>query len=125
MKKVLIIEDEEVLRNVLAKKLEKEGYSVATAEDGEIGIEKIKSESPDLILLDILLPKKNGFQVLEEMNATGDIKRIPVVIISNSGQPVEVKKLLELGACDYLIKADFDPQEVLDKIRTCLVSKGV
>lgn len=118
--KVLIIEDEDVLRNVLAKKLEKEGYDVIVAADGEKGMENVRSEHPDIVLLDIMLPKKNGYQILEEMHDDEELKKIPVLVISNSGQPVEVKKLLELGACDYLVKADFEPGEVIDKMRTCL-----
>lgn len=118
--KVLIVEDEDVLRNVLAKKLEKEGYDVIVASDGEKGMENIRSEHPDIVLLDIMLPKKNGYQILEEMHDDEELKKIPVLVISNSGQPVEVKKLLELGACDYLVKADFEPAEVIDKMRTCL-----
>lgn len=123
MTKVLIIEDEDVLRNVLAKKLEKEGYEVITAENGEIGMDKIRNENPEMILLDIMLPKKNGYQVMGEMYADEKLKKIPVLIISNSGQPVEIQKLVKLGACDYLVKADFDPQEVIDKMRLCLSQK--
>lgn len=118
--KVLIIEDEDVLRNVLAKKLEKEGYEVIVAADGEKGMENIRNENPDIVLLDILLPKKNGYQILEEMHNDEVLRKIPVLVISNSGQPVEVKRLLELGACDYLVKADFSPGEVMDKMRACL-----
>jgi len=125
VQKVLIIEDEDVLRNVLAKKLEKEGYEVIVAADGEAGMNSIRNENPDMILLDIMLPKKNGYQILEEMHGDEELKKIPVLVISNSGQPVEVRKILELGACDYLVKADFEPQEVIDKMRTCLSSKGL
>jgi len=78
-----------------------------------------------MILLDILLPKKNGYQILEEMHGDEELKKLAVLVISNSGQPVEIKKILELGACDYLVKADFEPQEVIDKMRTCLSSRGL
>lgn len=124
-RKVLIIEDEDVLRNVLAKKLEKEGYEVFVAADGEVGMESMRNNHPEMILLDILLPKKNGYQVLEEMKADENLKKIPVLVISNSGQPVEVRKLIELGACDYLVKADFTPEEVVSKMRACLNLKGL
>lgn len=123
--KILIIEDEDVLRNVLASKLAKEGYDVVTAGDGELGIEKMRAENPDIVLLDILLPKKNGYQVLEERMGDESLRKIPVMVISNSGQPVEVKRLLELGACDYLVKADFTPEEVISKMRTCLTDIGI
>ena len=124
-RKVLIIEDEDVLRNVLAKKLEKEGYEVFVAADGEVGMESMRNNHPEMILLDILLPKKNGYQVLEEMRIDENLKKIPVLVISNSGQPVEVRKLIELGACDYLVKADFTPEEVVSKMRACLNLKGL
>lgn len=110
---------------MLASKLAKEGYDVITAEDGEIGMDKIKSENPDIILLDIMLPKKSGYQIMEEISIDDKFKKIPVLIISNSGQPVEIKKLLELGVCDYLVKADFEPQEVIDKMKICLNKRGI
>lgn len=114
-KKILIIEDEEYLAGVLMTKLEKEGYAALIASDGESGLEKIKEWSPDLILLDIMLPKLNGYKVLEKLHKEGN--KIPVIIISNSGQPIELEKIKKLGAVDYLVKVEFDPQEVLDKIK--------
>jgi len=116
MKKILFIEDEEVLRNLLHKKLTHEGYNVITAPDGEIGIEMIKKEKPDLILLDILMPQKTGFEVMEEINKDKELKKIPIIIISNSGQPVELEKAKALGAKDCLVKTEFDPQEVIEKV---------
>ena len=88
--KILIIEDEEELMELLRAKLSKEGYDVACAYDGEEGVNKINEYKPDLILLDIVMPKLDGYGVLEKMN-DADIK-IPVIIISNSGQPVEIEK---------------------------------
>jgi len=116
MKKILFIEDEEVLRNLLHKKLTHEGYNVITAQDGEVGIEMIRKEKPDLILLDILMPKKTGFEVMEEVNKDEELKKIPIIIISNSGQPVELEKAKELGAKDCFVKTEFDPQEVIEKV---------
>lgn len=116
MKKILFIEDEEVLRNLLQKKLAHEGYEVITASDGEIGVEMIKKERPDLILLDILMPKKTGFEVMEEISKDEELKKIPIIIISNSGQPVELEKAKALGAKDCLVKTEFDPQEVIEKV---------
>jgi len=114
--KLLIVEDDDVLREVLVEKMRQSGYEVDEAENGEIGLMKIKENSPDLVLLDILMPIKNGMQVLEEMSESDTLSKIPVIIISNSGQPVEVEKATALGARDFLIKAVFDPAEVLEKV---------
>ena len=120
--KVAIIEDEEVLLNVLENKLKKEGFDVVTALDGEIGVKVIRESLPDIILLDIIMPKVNGFEVLAQLNQDPVLAKIPVIIISNSGQPVEIDKALSLGAKDYLVKAEFDPQEVIEKIKKQLSS---
>lgn len=117
MKKILILEDEEELLNLLQKKLIQEGFEVLTAKDGEEGLAKIRSNKPDLILLDIVMPKLDGFEVLEAMAKDESIKGMPVIIISNSGQPVEINRAMELGAKDYLIKVDFTPQDVLEKVK--------
>lgn len=116
--KILIVEDEQSLVDLLLSKLRKEGYDVDFAYDGEEGLEKINQFNPDLILLDIMMPKKNGYEVLEELKAK-DIKT-PVIIISNSGQPVEIEKTKKLGAVGHLIKTEFSPEEVLDKVKQCL-----
>jgi len=117
MKKIIIIEDEETLLNLLDKKLNQEGYEVIVARDGEEGLEKIKSNKPDLILLDIVMPKMGGFEVMEILRKDEELKKIPIIIISNSGQPVELDRAKELGVVDWLIKTDFDPQEVVDKVK--------
>ncbi len=117
MKKLLIIEDEEVLLSLLQKKLIAEGYDVSIAENGAIGLEVMRKVMPDLVLLDIVMPKKDGFQVMEEMREDESLKNIPVVIISNSGQEVELERAKELGARDWLIKTEFDPMEVIEKVK--------
>ena len=115
-KKILIIEDEVILLNLLQKKLIKQGYDVFTAQNGDVGIRKIREIMPDLILLDIVMPKVNGYEVLEEIKKDNELKSIPVIVISNSGQPVELERVKKLGARDWLIKTDFDPQEIVDKV---------
>ena len=115
-KKILLIEDEEIIINVLERKLIQGGYKTFVARDGEEGIKKIKEEKPDLVLLDIIMPKKGGFEVMEEMQEDQEMKKIPIIIISNSGQPVELDKAQRLGAKDWLIKTEFDPEEVLKKV---------
>lgn len=117
-KKILVIEDERSLLAAIKSKLAIKGYAVIAAEDGEEGLNLIKKEKPDLVLLDIMLPKKDGFEVLEDLKKENN--KTPVVIISNSGQPVEVNRALELGVKDYLIKADFRPSDVLEKVEAVI-----
>lgn len=116
-KKILLVEDEEILIELLTRKLEKEGYEVKVARDGEEGLAKMKEFWPDLILLDIVMPKKGGFEVMEEMGKDEKLKKIPVIVISNSGQPVELDRARKLGAVDWLIKTEFDPKEVMEKVK--------
>ncbi len=116
-KKILLIEDEEIIIELLKKKLTQEGYDVTITKNGLEGLEKMREAKPDLILLDIIMPKMDGFEVMEEMIKDPALKEIPVIIISNSGQPVEIDRIQELGAKDWLIKTEFDPREVLDKVR--------
>jgi len=116
-KKILIIEDEDIIIEVLEKKLKEAGYETDIARDGKKGIEKAKEVKPDLILLDIMMPVMDGFEVMENMNKDEELKDIPVLIVSNSGQPVELNRARELGADDWLIKTEFDPIEVLEKVR--------
>lgn len=116
MKKILIIEDEEILADLLQKKLIQAGYSVLVAVDGVEGMKEVKKDIPDLILLDIIMPKMGGFEVMRELQKEKKFSKIPIIIISNSGQPVELDLAQKLGATDWLIKTDFDPQEVLNKV---------
>lgn len=122
-KRILIIEDEESLVDLLTAKLKKEGYNVESAHDGEAGYNKIAKTKPDLILLDIVMPKMDGYEVLEKMNEEN--VNIPVIIISNSGQPVEIEKTKKLGAVGHLIKTEFSPLDVLNKVKDCLDNGGV
>ena len=117
-KTILLIEDEEVLADLLEKKLNREGYDVHLAEDGEVGLQKMRELKPDLVLLDIVMPKVGGFEVMEKASQDEMLKDIKIMVVSNSGQPVELEKAKEMGAVDWLIKTDFDPQEVIDKVKT-------
>ncbi|KPJ54720.1 hypothetical protein AMJ47_03755 [Parcubacteria bacterium DG_72] len=116
-KKILIIEDDKLLASLLKKKLKKEGYEVLVTFQGDKGLSKAKEIMPDLILLDIIMPVMNGFEVMEKIQKDQDLAKIPIIIVSNSGQPVEIGRAQELGARDWLIKAEFDPQEVVDKVK--------
>lgn len=119
--KVLIIEDEKLLLELLSKKLRSEGYDVFTAEDGESGLKQVLSVAPDLILLDIVMPKMDGYEVLNALQGKFGLGKMPlVIIISNSGQPVEIDRAKEMGARDFIIKAQFTPEEVSKKVKKLL-----
>lgn len=119
-KKILIVEDDKFLRGLIVQKLSQEDYDTVEAVDGEQGIKKIKSEKPDLILLDLILPGVDGFEVLSKIKEDPGLSNIPVIILSNLGQRDDVEKGLKLGAVDYLIKAHFTPGEIIEKIKTAL-----
>ena len=122
MKKILIIEDDRFLRELISQKLIKEDFDVSVAVDGEEGIKKIKEEKPDLVLLDLILPGIDGFEVLSRAKKDLDekVNKIPIIILSNLGQKEDVKKGTELGAVGYLVKAHFTPGEIIEKIRVIL-----
>jgi len=114
-KKILIIEDEQILGEIISKKLATEGYEVSLARDGEEGMEKLRSILPDLVFLDIVMPKKDGMEVLEEMKSDEKLKTIPIIVISNSGQQSEIERIVGLGIKDYIIKAQFSPDDIVEK----------
>ncbi len=117
MSKILIIEDDPSINKVVSTKLLQEGFETVVALDGEEGFQKIKDENPDLIILDIMLPKRDGFWVLEEMKISPDIKKdIPVVILSNLGQPKDIDLAMKLGAKEYLVKTDFSLASLAEKV---------
>jgi two-component system, cell cycle response regulator len=121
--RVAIIEDEDVLRDLLVQKFEHEGFVVLPAIDGEAGLKVIHQDQPDIILLDIVMPKLNGYDVLQALHDEG--KPIPpIIIISNSGQPVEIDKAMNLGARDFIVKAQIDPGEVVAKVNSFLKIKN-
>ncbi|MBH41480.1 MAG: response regulator [Candidatus Magasanikbacteria bacterium] len=119
---ILLVEDDSFLANIYKTKFEMEGFSVNVAENGELGLKEAKKKKPDLILLDILLPKMDGFTVLQHLKADSALKDVPVVLLTNLGQKDDVEKGLKLGAADYLIKAHFKPSETVDKVKKVLHS---
>ena len=115
--KILVVEDETFLVKIYNVKLKKEGYDVTIATDGEQAVKLAEETKPDLILLDLILPKLNGFEALEQIKAIPALKKTPVVVLSNLGQDDDIKRAKSLGAVDYLIKANFSIQDVVQKIR--------
>jgi len=118
--KILIVEDDAFLADIYKTKMEMEGFKVMVATDGEKGLKMIQTKAPDLVLLDILLPKMDGFAILEEAKKAEETKNIPIILLTNLGQNEDVERGLGLGAADYLIKAHFKPAEVASKIKKCL-----
>lgn len=118
--RILVIEDDRFLRELIVRKLSDEGFNLIEAVDGESGLKKTKEEKPDLILLDLILPSIDGFEVLSRIKSDSSVSSIPVIILSNLGQKEEVRRGLDLGAVDYLIKAHFTPREIVEKIKNVL-----
>ena len=120
MKKILIVEDDTFLSQMYATKLEQASYQAEIADDGEKAISKIKEGRPDLVLLDIVLTKKDGYEVLRQIKQDDQLKSIPVILLTNLGQKTEVEKGLGLGANAYIIKAHYTPAAVVAKIKEVL-----
>ena len=118
--RIVIAEDDKLLGDILAEKFEKNGYTVDRADDGDMALEKMGAMVPDIVLLDLLMPRKGGMEVLEEMHKNPKLKDVPVVIISNAGQLKEMGRAKELGAKDFIIKTVFDPSQVLDRVKQIL-----
>ena len=113
---ILLVEDDEILSGLLKKKLESRGYAVAVIAEGDAGLRSIQTSQPDILLLDMLLPFKNGFDILEELHTEGILPSLPVIIISNSGQPVDIDRAKKLGVRDWLVKADIEPADILSRV---------
>ncbi|MBU4023064.1 response regulator [Patescibacteria group bacterium] len=120
---ILIIEDDKFLRELISKKLISQGFKIDEAIDGEEGLKKLQEIKPDLILLDLILPGLDGFEVLQRIKDDPGIASIPVLILSNLGQKDEIEKGLRLGAVDFLVKAHFTPEEIVQKIKQVLEKK--
>jgi DNA-binding response OmpR family regulator len=119
--KILVVEDEQVLAKVFEEKFQKARYEVKIAADGLTALELAKSFKPDVIVLDLVLPKKNGFDVLEDLKADDDLETIPVVVVSNLGEDDDIKKALSLGAADYFVKTQHPINEIVEKVKSVLI----
>lgn len=118
--KILLVEDDSFLSSVYATKFELEGFTVLHASDGEQGLKITEKNMPDIILLDILMPKMDGFEMLHRLKLDSKLMQIPVVMLTNLGQKEDVERCLKGGAVDYLIKAHFVPGEAVNKVRKIL-----
>ncbi len=122
--RILLIEDDPFLRRACETGLRKRGLNVLTAVDGEEGLRMARAESPDLILMDMLMPKISGMQALEELKSDDRTRAIPVVILSNSSLEADMLKAKELGAAGYLVKASMSLKELADHVMRFLQDKG-
>ena len=118
--KILLVEDDPFLLSMYSTKFELENLEVVSAENGELGLKMAKQENPNIILLDIMLPKMDGFEVLEKLKNDNETKDIPVILLTNLNQKNDVERGMSLGADDYLIKAHFMPSEVVEKIKKAI-----
>lgn len=121
---ILLAEDDTFLSGMYVTKLTMEHYTVELATDGAAALDKARELHPDLLLLDVLMPKMNGFDVLRQLKADPATASIPVILLTNLGQKSDVQEGLDLGAADYLIKAHFMPSEVVEKIKRLLQQQG-
>lgn len=116
-KKILILEDDATLTKALSEILGREGFEVLDAIDGETGMRIIKEKKPDLIILDIILPRKSGFEVMKELSEDEELKKIPVVVLTNLESSEDVDRMMKSGARSYLVKANYSLEEVVEKIK--------
>lgn len=121
--KILIVEDDRYISKMYQLKLSLEGYDVQVAENGREGVDKIKEFMPDIMLLDILMPELDGFEVLKIVKGDDATKNIPVLIMSNLGQEDHVEKGMKLGAIGYIVKSQYTPSKVVEKIKSVIGSK--
>ncbi len=117
MKNILLVEDDPFLIDIYVTKFEKAGFNVEAVQSGDIAIEKIKEQEPDILVLDIVLPVFDGWEILSKIKEKLKIKKMKIVVLSNLGQKREIKKGLELGATKYLIKAHYTPSQVVEEIK--------
>jgi CheY-like chemotaxis protein len=123
-RRILLVEDDRFLRKAAETTLKQQGYTVITAADGEEALRVARSAPPDLILLDVIMPKLNGFQVLDALKKDPTTAHIPVIILSNLGQDRDVQQAMEAGATAYFIKADLSLQALVQRVGETLAASG-
>jgi len=121
---ILVVEDTDLLRRMYVDRLTQDGYRVLAASDGLEALNLMRSEAPDLVLLDLIMPMMSGIEVLEHSQADARLREIPVLVLSNLGQDEDIRRCIELGASDYLIKNDARPADIADKIRRILAASA-
>lgn len=125
MRKILVVEDDKFLANAYRVKLTKSEYEVRVASDGDEALKILNEYVPDLIVLDLMMPKVDGFTVLKEIKMSDKFKHIPVIVASNLGQTEDVVRATKLGASDYIVKTDLTMKKFIEKINTFLTPKTI
>lgn len=118
MAKILLIEDDSLIVKIYTTRLKADGYEIVSAEDGEKGLEVAQQEKPDLILLDVMMPKVDGFTVIQTLRADEQFKNTPIIMYSNLAQEAESKRAIEVGATEFITKANISPTELVNKIKS-------
>src|SRR3989344_7358241 len=120
MAKILIVEDDPLILRLYQKAFSFEGYEVETAANGEEGLEKVRTIIPTIVLLDVMMPKMNGLQVLEKLKAYPETHNIPVIVLTNLAGQNDSERALAMGAVKYIVKSEHDPKQVVDMVREIL-----
>ncbi len=118
LKRIMVIEDDKFLSSLMKVRLEKEGFIVIQAFDGEEAVELLKTDRPDLVVLDLIMPKVTGFEVLQAISMTPGLERTPVIILSNLAQDSDIQKAKEFGARGYFVKVKISVEDIIKKIKT-------
>jgi len=120
---VMVVEDDEFLRDVISQKLRGEGFDVMVCVDAFEATKSLKEKKPKLMLLDLILPGMDGFEMLEQLKKSSDTRDMPVIILSNLGQKEDIDRALAAGAADYLIKANYTPADIVERVRQVIGQK--
>ncbi len=124
-KKVVVVEDDTLLRDLLVKKLLRENFDAVGCVDAKAAFRQFDQEKPDVILLDLILPETDGFEILTQIKASQDLSHIPVLILTNHGQKEDVDRALKLGAQDFLVKANFTLSEIIERVQMVFEDQSI
>jgi DNA-binding response OmpR family regulator len=120
MAKILIVEDDSLIVKIYSTRLKADGFTVVSADNGEDGLAMAVKEIPDFILLDVMMPKMDGFNVLGQLRANPALSKVPIIVYSNLAQESEMQKAKDLGATEFIVKANISPTELVGKIKSYL-----
>lgn len=124
MAKILLADDDPAIRQLYGLEFKRKGFTVTEAVDGEDALSKAKGGEPDLIILDIMMPKMDGIMTLKKLKEDGDLKKIPVLMLTNFGQESLIKEAFNFGLADYILKYKITPAELADKINQVLSARS-
>lgn len=120
MTKILIVDDDSLISGMYSLKFKEVGFKVFVATDGKSAIETAKAETPDILLLDVILPQMDGFEILAELKKQGLLKKMKVAMLSNVGEQKDMQRGMDLGAADYIVKANSTPSQVVERVKKIL-----